>query len=82
MSARMGLMDGDYPNPAARKIFYDRLLEQLRQTPEFGAVAFTSRFRMVFGGNGAGRDRRQDLHGAARSPERQLRAGHRRRSSA
>ena len=50
MSARMGLMDGDYPNPGARKIFYDRLLEQLRQTPEFGAVAFTSRFRMVFSG--------------------------------
>ena len=24
MSARMGLMDGDYPTPAARKLFYDR----------------------------------------------------------
>ncbi len=51
MSARMGLMDGDYPSSDARKLFYDRLLTQLRSTPEFGAVAFTSRFRMVFSGN-------------------------------
>ena len=26
LSARMGLMDGDYPTPEARRIFYDRLL--------------------------------------------------------
>ena len=52
MSARMGLMDGDYPTPAARRIFYDRLLRELRDHPEFGAVAFTSRFRMVFSGSG------------------------------
>jgi predicted permease len=50
MSARMGLMDGDYPTPEARKVFYDRLFGQLRESPEFGAVALTSRFRMVFGG--------------------------------
>ena len=51
MSARMGLMDGDYPTPAARKAFFDRLLLQLRGDPEFAAVGFTNRFRMVFSGN-------------------------------
>ena len=52
LSARMGLMDGDYPTPAARKVFYDHLLERLSSVPEFSAVAFTNRFRMVFSGNG------------------------------
>ena len=52
LSARMGLMDGDYPTPDARKLFYDRLLRQLSANPEFDAVGFTSRFRMVFAGNG------------------------------
>ena len=53
MSARMGLMDGDYPSDAARKTFYDRLVRQLRNRPEFAAVALTNRFRMVFSGSGA-----------------------------
>jgi predicted permease len=52
MSARMGLMDGDYPTQGARKLFFDRLLRELSAHPEFGAVAFTSRFRMAFGGSG------------------------------
>jgi predicted permease len=52
LSARMGLMDGDYPSADARRQFYDRLLRALRENPEFDAVAFTSRFRMVFAGNG------------------------------
>jgi putative ABC transport system permease protein len=52
LSARMGLMDGDYPTPDARRLFYDRLLRALRANPEFDAVGFTSRFRMVFSGNG------------------------------
>ena len=30
ISARMGLMDGDYPTPDARKLFYDRLLAAVR----------------------------------------------------
>ena len=59
--ARMGLMDGDYPTPESRKVFYDRLLRELEPTPEFEAVALTNRFRMVFSGNGADRDRGQDL---------------------
>ncbi len=50
ISARMGLMDGDYPTPASRKIFYDRMLQQFAGDPQFEAVALTNRFRMVFSG--------------------------------
>lgn len=39
MSARMGLMDGDYPSDEARKLFYDRVVRQLAGHPEFAAVA-------------------------------------------
>jgi predicted permease len=51
MSARMGLMDGDYPSNEARQRFYDLLLRQLRANPEIEAAALTSRFQMVFAGN-------------------------------
>jgi predicted permease len=51
-TARMGLMDADYPTPESRKLFYDRLLGHLAQSPEFAGVALTSRMRMVFSGNG------------------------------
>jgi predicted permease len=50
LSARMGLMDADYPTSEARKIFYDRLLRELGASPAFEGVALTSRFRMVFAG--------------------------------
>ncbi|MGE5243149.1 MAG: ABC transporter permease [Betaproteobacteria bacterium] len=50
MSARMGLMDGDYPTPESRRLFYDRLLRTLNDVPEFQAAALTNRFRMVFSG--------------------------------
>ncbi len=52
LSARMGLMDGDYPTPAARKAFYDRLLRDLRDSGQFESVALSSRLRMTFGGFG------------------------------
>jgi len=52
MSARMGLMDGDYPSQEARRLFYDRLLQHFDEQPDFAAVALTSRFRMVFSGSG------------------------------
>jgi predicted permease len=52
MSARMGLMDGDYPSQDSRKLFYDRLVRDLSANPEFEAVALTNRFRMIFSGNG------------------------------
>jgi putative ABC transport system permease protein len=51
MSARMGLMDGDYPSNDMRKLFYDRIVRELKDNPEFDAVALTTRFRMVFAGN-------------------------------
>ncbi len=52
LTARMGLMDGDYPDSAARKLFYDRLLASLRANPEIESAALTNRFRMTFSGNG------------------------------
>lgn len=52
MSARMGLMDGDYPTQEDRKVFFDRLLRELQARPEFASVALTNRFRMVFSGSG------------------------------
>jgi hypothetical protein len=52
ISARMGLMDGDYPSPEARKAFYDRLVQAFEGDAQVEAVALTNRFRMVFSGNG------------------------------
>ena len=53
MSARMGLMDGDYPSNEARKlVLRPHRRATLRNNPEFAAVALTNRFRMVFSGNG------------------------------
>ena len=51
ISARMGLMEGDYPSAASRKIFYDRVLQHFQNESEFEAVALTNRFRMVFSGS-------------------------------
>ena len=51
LTARMGLMEGEYPTPQARRLFYERLLGQLRGQPEFQAAALTSRMRMVFSGS-------------------------------
>lgn len=51
MTARMGLMDGDYPTDEARRLFYDRLVRELNSHPEFESAALTNRFRMVFSGN-------------------------------
>jgi predicted permease len=50
LSARMGLMDGDYPTRERRKIFYDSLIRHLQQQSEFTGVALTNRLRMVFSG--------------------------------
>ena len=52
LTARMALMDGDYPTPEARKLFFDRLMRELRASPDFEAAALTNRFRMTFSGNG------------------------------
>jgi predicted permease len=50
IGARMGLMEGDYPTPEARKAFYDRLLPALEENSQLAAVGLTNRFRMVFSG--------------------------------
>ncbi len=50
LSARIGLTDARYDDPAARRLFYDRLLTTLRDAPDFGAAAITSRTRMVSSG--------------------------------
>jgi len=52
MTARMGLMDGDYPSSEARKLFYDRVARELMSNPEVADAAVTNRFQMVFSGNG------------------------------
>jgi predicted permease len=51
-SARLGLMEGDYPSSDAKRLFYDRLLRELRASPEVESAALTNRFRMTFSGNG------------------------------
>ncbi|HTI39631.1 MAG TPA: ABC transporter permease [Vicinamibacterales bacterium] len=51
LSARMALMEGDYPTDAAKKTFYDRLMSTFASAPEFQSVALTNRFRMVFSGS-------------------------------
>ena len=50
-TARLGLMDGDYPNVDAKRLFYDRLVRELRASPEVESAALSSRFRMTFSGN-------------------------------
>jgi predicted permease len=50
LTARMALMEGAYPTPEARKLFFDRLLLELRAHPEYQGAALTNRFRMSFSG--------------------------------
>jgi putative ABC transport system permease protein len=52
MTARMGLMEGDYPTDEARRVFYDRLLGGLQASGQFEAAALTNRMRLILGGNG------------------------------
>jgi putative ABC transport system permease protein len=52
LSARLGLMEGDYPTNESRVVFFEKLLRELRASSEFGSVALTNRFQMVFSGNG------------------------------
>lgn len=52
LAARVGLMQGDYPDSATRKLFYEKLLSELRTSGQFSNVALTGRLRMVFAPNG------------------------------
>jgi putative ABC transport system permease protein len=47
-SARMGLMEGDYPSDDAKHQFFVRALRSLRSHPQFESAAMTDRFRMTF----------------------------------
>ncbi|HVF71224.1 MAG TPA: ABC transporter permease [Chthoniobacterales bacterium] len=50
-SARMGLMEGDYPTDDAKRQFFVRALRTLRSNPAFENAAMTDRFRMTFAPN-------------------------------
>ena len=52
LSARLGLMEGDYPSNESRVVFFEKLLRELRASSEISAAALTNRFQMVFSGNG------------------------------
>ncbi len=52
LSARLGLMEGDYPTNESRVVFHEKLLRELRANPEFAQSALTFRFQMLFAGNG------------------------------
>jgi predicted permease len=47
-SARMGLMEGDYPTDDAKHQFFVRALRSLRANPAFVDAAMSDRFRMTF----------------------------------
>ncbi len=47
-TARMGLMEGDYPTQEARRQFFIRAVRALRTNPAFEGAAMTDRFRMTF----------------------------------
>lgn len=51
-SARMGLMEGDYPTDDAKHQFFVRALRTLRSNPSFESAAMSDRFRMTFAPNG------------------------------
>ncbi|HVU15686.1 MAG TPA: ABC transporter permease [Candidatus Didemnitutus sp.] len=47
-TARMGVMDGEYPTAEKKRQFYDQLLIELRASPEIEAAALTNRRQMTF----------------------------------
>jgi len=51
-AARMGLMEGAYPNPDTRREFFRRAVRALRDNPQFNTAAMSSRFRMTFDAQG------------------------------
>ncbi|HVU15685.1 MAG TPA: ABC transporter permease [Candidatus Didemnitutus sp.] len=52
LSARLGLMEGDYPTNESRVMFFKKLIQSLRTEPGIESVALSNRFQMVFSGNG------------------------------
>jgi predicted permease len=47
-SARMALMEGDYPTQEARRQFFVKAVRTLRANPAFTGAAMSDRFRMTF----------------------------------
>ena len=52
LSARLGLMEGDYPTNESRVVFFEKMIRQLRASPAIESAALTNRFQMVFSGAG------------------------------
>src|SRR5437870_3082282 len=51
-TARIALMEGDYPNEEARRQFFVKAVRMLRANPAFAGAAMSDRFRMTFAGLG------------------------------
>jgi putative ABC transport system permease protein len=51
-AARVGLMEGAYPNPDTRREFFRRAVRALRDNAQFDSAAMSSRFRMTFDAQG------------------------------
>ena len=54
-TARLGLMEGEYPNSDARRLQLDRLLRELRASPGIESVALSNRLRMALSFSGPAR---------------------------
>lgn len=52
LTARMGLMEGDYPTNESRVVFHEKLLRELRANSAIESAALSNRFQMVFSGAG------------------------------
>lgn len=52
LSARLGLMKGDYPTNESRVVFFEKLLRTLRAQGDIESVALTNRMQMVYSGDG------------------------------
>jgi predicted permease len=52
LSARMGLMEGDYPTNESRVLFFEKLIRDLRTNPAIASAALSNRFQMIFSPSG------------------------------
>ena len=73
-SARMGLMEGDYPTQEARRQFFVRAVRALRTNPAFEGAAMTDRFRMTFANFGQYEVDGQSYRDRSRPAARQFRS--------
>jgi predicted permease len=52
VSARLGLFGGNYPTNESRRLFYEKVLRELRNSPEIAGAALTNRVLMILSGSG------------------------------